>query len=476
MEEKENKSDNKSIEVWKECLTIIKNVVPEAVYDKWFRPIKPVALEDHTLTLEVPSHTHMRQLEDSLIDILSKTLKRVIGKDVRLKYNVRVVHDSIVTLPHQNELPPTNRGIALPRPERAEAMNPFIIPGLKQLEIDPQLNPKYTFENFIEGMCNRLARSAGEQVAKEPGSGTFNPLFIWGGSGLGKTHLSQAIGLKIKELYPEKIVLYVSANRFMTQYVDAVQVKNKFTDFLHFYQMIDVLIVDDVQEFATKTGTQNAFFHVFNHLHQMRKQLILTSDRAPRDMQELDARLLSRFKWGLSAELTPPDFETRIKILKAKSDLEGIALSDEIIKYIASKVEGNIRELEGTLVSLMAHATLNKEDITLDLAKRVTEQLVVTEQKKEFSLEQIQQNVCDYFKITPEMMLSASRKREIVQARQITMYLVRNFTKLSLASIGSRMGGKNHATVLHACNLVEDLVATDKSVKHYVADLEKQLI
>ena len=297
-------------------------------------------------------------------------------------------------------------------------------------------------------------------------------MFIYGGSGLGKTHLSQAIGLRIKERLPDKIVLYVSAITFKTQFQSAV-VGNKIPDFLHFYQQIDVLIIDDVQEFTSK-GTQNIFFHIFNYLHQAGKQIILTSDCPPGSLQGFDQRVLQRFKWGLSAELLPPDYETRLKIFKAKSENEGIVLPAEVIEYLANRVTGSVRELEGTILSLVAHATLNNENITLELAKKVTQQIINID-SSEISLERIRNTVCDYFKITPELIVSKTRKREIVQARQITMYLVRNLTKTSLASIGSQMGGKDHATVLHACNTVSDLIDTDRNIRHYVADLERQL-
>ncbi|MEF9931544.1 MAG: chromosomal replication initiator protein DnaA, partial [Bacteroidales bacterium] len=344
----------------------------------------------------------------------------------------------------------------------------------QQLNIDPQLNPLYSFSNFIEGECNRLGRAAGLTIANSPGNNAFNPLFIYGGPGLGKTHLAQAIGIAIKEQFPEQIVLYVSANRFQTQYMDAVNIKNKLTDFLHFYQMIDVLIIDDVHEFAEKPGTQNAFFHIFNHLHQSGKQLILTSDKAPVDLHGLEQRLLSRFKWGLSAELNPPAYDTRVEILKAKSFKDGIELPTDILNYLASKVVGNVREIEGTLISLIAHATLNKEKITLGLAERLTDKIVKTH-NEDISLAKIQNTVCEYFGITTESMISKTRKREIVQARQIAMYFGRNLTKTSLASIGSQIGGKDHATVLHACNTVCDLIETDRNFKQYVTDIEKQL-
>ena len=319
-------------------------------------------------------------------------------------------------------------------------LNPFVIPGLQQLDIDPQLNPNYCFANFIEGDCNRLGRSAGRAIAKSPGKNAFNPLFIYGGSGLGKTHLAQAIGIEIASKFSDKIVLYVTANRFMTQYMDAVNVKNKLTDFLNFYQMIDVLILDDVQEFAEKQGTQNAFFHIFNHLHQSGKQLILTSDKAPVDLMGLEQRLLSRFKWGLSVELTPPSYNTRLEILKAKSLKDGIELPEDVLDFLASKVVGSVREIEGTLVSLIAHATLSRETITMDLAKRLTDK-IVTPVTQEISLDRIQDTVCSYFGITRDLMLSKTRKREIVQARQIAMYLGRSLTKVSLAAIGAQKGG-----------------------------------
>lgn len=462
-------------DIWRECLSFIKNNVDVAIYDAWFATIKPISLENNTLTIQVPSDAHMRQLEDVYFDILRSTLVRFIGPNVKLTYRVNVVPDISVDYHHQNTISPANPAVQFP-PNEEDMMNPFVIPGLRKLRIDTQLNPKYTLENFIEGISNRLARSAGENVAKAPGNNPFNPFFIYGGSGLGKTHLAQAIGMKIKENFPEKVVLYVSAHTFKTQYIDATygKNKNKLTDFLHFYQMIDVLIVDDVQVFAGLEGTQNAFFHVFNHLHQMGHQLILTSDCAPSSLQGLENRLLSRFKWGLSAELLPPDYDTRLKIFKAKSLQEGIVLSDEIIQFLASQVKGSVRELEGTLISLLAHSTLNKENITLELAKKVTDQIVSTT-SNDLSFDKIRDTVCDYFKISQEQIISKTRKREIVQARQIAMYLIRNLTQSSLALIGSKMGGKDHATVLHACSTVQDLMESDKSIKHYVHELEKQL-
>ena len=466
-------SANLHIQVWNNCLRMIQGVIPPTQYSTWFAPIKPVALVGNVFTIEVPSDFFRDYLEEHYINFISTALRKEIGVDAKLMYKVQVVKDQPpVTLPSSETRTPVNNPIPVPRDPNL--LNPFVIPGLQQLNIDPQLNPNYCFSNFIEGECNRLGRAAGLAIANSPGKNAFNPLFIYGASGLGKTHLAQAIGIEIKNKYPEKIVLYVSANRFMTQYIDAVNVKNKMTDFLHFYQMIDVLILDDVQEFAEKQGTQNAFFHIFNHLHQSGRQRILTSDKAPVDLRGLEERPLSRFKWGLSVELTAPSYNTRLEIIKAKSQKDGIELPEDVLDFLASKVAGSIREIEGTLVTLIANATHCREEITMSLAQKLADK-IVSVSAPEISLDKILDQVCGYFKITRELMLSKTRKREIVQARQIAMYLGRNLTKTSLAAIGAQIGGKDHATVLHACNTVTDLIETDRNFKQYVTDIEKLL-
>ena len=355
----------------------------------------------------------------------------------------------------------------------SELKNPFVIPGIRNLEIESQLNPNYTFENFLEGDSNRLARSAGIAVSNKPGGTSFNPLLIYGGVGLGKTHLAHAIGVDVKEKYPDKTILYISAEKFTQQYVESVK-KNTRNDFIHFYQLIDILIVDDVQFLSGKSGTQDVFFHIFNHLHQNGKQVIITSDKPPIDMQDIEQRLLSRFKWGLSAELQNPSYETRVSILKNKLFRDGVEINNEVIEFVAKNINTNVRELEGAIVSLIAQSSFNKVDISIELAKDVINKFIKNN-KKEVSIEYIQKVVSDYFQMDIQTLQSKTRKRHIVQARQIAMYFAKKYTKASLASIGSQIGRRDHATVLHACKTVDNLSFTDKQFRTYVEDLNQKL-
>jgi len=325
-------------EVWNNCLKIIKDNVPSISFRTWFEPIVPVKLDKSILTIQVPSPFFYEYLEEQYIDILRKTLRKELGIDAKLEYNVVMENNALpnskpytVKFPTKNKAELKNRPLSIPlETEQNTIKNPFVIPGIKKLHVDPRLNPDNSFSNFVEGECNRLARSAGFAVGNKPGGTAFNPLLIYGDSGLGKTHLAQAIGILVKEQLPEKTVLYVNANKFQTQFVESIRNNNK-NDFLHFYQMIDVLILDDVHEFAGKEKTQDTFFHIFNHLHQAGKQLILTSDKAPVELQGMEQRLLSRFKWGLSADLQPPDFETRIAILQKKTYNDGIEMPEEVL-------------------------------------------------------------------------------------------------------------------------------------------------
>jgi chromosomal replication initiator protein len=318
-----------------------------------------------------------------------------------------------------------------------------------------------------------LARSAGFAVAAKPGGTSFNPLLIYGGVGLGKTHLAHSIGIEIKDRYAEKTVLYVSAEKFTQQFIDAIR-NNTKNDFVHFYQMIDVLIIDDVQSFSGKEKTQDVFFEIFNHLHQQGKQVVLTSDRAPVDMQGMEQRLLSRFKWGLSADLQKPDLETRIAILNKKLYNDGIEMPEDVVEYLAYSINSNVRELEGALISLLAQSSLNKKKITIELAKQMIDKFVKNT-TREVSIDYIQKVVCDYFDMPVDLIKSKTRKREIVQARQLAMFFSKELTKNSLATIGAHCGNKDHATVLHACRTVNNLTETDKRFKAYVVDIRKKL-
>ena len=461
--------------VWAKCLEFIKDNIDEQPFLTWFAPIVPVTLEGKTLKIKVPSQFVYEWLEDNYIGLLKSAMTYTLGEGARLIYII----DSSVD---KKQLPSTNR------PELAkqsltlateakdpELKNPFVIPGIREITVDPQLNLHQNFDNFVEGESNRLARSAGIAVANKPGGTAFNPLFIFGGVGLGKTHLAHAIGVDIKEKYPKKKVLYVSAEKFTQQFISASTAKDKdknnLNDFIHFYQLIDVLIVDDIQFLSGKVKTQDAFFHIFNHLHQTGKQVILTSDKAPVDLFDIEQRLLSRFKWGLSAELTTPDYNTRYKILQNKFYTDGAEISEDIIAYLAENIRTNIRELEGVSNSLIAQAAFNRKEYSIELAQSIIEKSVKNSQC-DLTIDHIQQIIADYFNLDIESLHSKTRKRNVVQARQLAMFFSKKYTKSSLSTIGSQIGQRDHATVLHACKTVENLIETDREFKKYVSDLE----
>ena len=465
---------DRHIAVWNNCLQIIASNIDPQKFNTWFKPIRPVSLVESTLTVEVPTDFFRDYIEGAYLDLLKMTLKRAIGAGAQLHYMVRPVQaEKPMVYPASHGLTPTNRTVAINTALPSGSPNPFVVPGVQRLKINPRLNPVYCFENLIVGDCNKLGINAGGNISAAPGKTAFNPLFIFGGPGLGKTHLIQATGIAIKEKFPELVVLYVTGNEFKTQYMDAIK-GNRLVDFMAFYMKIDVLLVDDIQDLLGQ-GSQNAFFNVFNHLHQSGKQLIFTSDRAPVDLQNFEERLLSRFKWGLSVELYKPDYETRLAMLKARAFREGVAIDEEVLAFLASRIKSNFRELEGTLISLIANATLCHKEITVALAESITGK-IVGEEQTDVSIDLIVDTVCEYFNITRDILLSKSRKRQIVQARQIAMYECRNLIpNCSLSTIGSELGGKDHATVLHACTTVQDLMSTDKSFRQYVADIESMV-
>ena len=465
---------DRHIAVWNNCLQIIANNIDPQKFDTWFKPIRPVSLVDSTLTVEVPTDFFRDYIEGAYLDLLKMTLKRAIGAGAQLHYMVRPVQvEKPMVYPASHGLAPTNKTVAINTAQPSGIPSPFVFPGVQRLKIDPRLNPVYCFANLVEGECNKLGINAGGNISNAPGRTPFNPLFIFGGPGLGKTHLIQATGIAIKEKYPDLVVLYVTGNEFKTQYMDAIK-GNRLVDFMAFYMKIDVLLVDDIQDLLGQ-GSQNAFFNVFNHLHQSGKQLIFTSDRAPVDLQNFEERLLSRFKWGLSVELYKPDYETRLSMLKARAFREGVAIDEDVLAFLASRIKSNFRELVGTLISLIANATLGHKEITVSLAESITGK-IVGEEQTDVTIDLIVDTVCEYFNITRDILLSKSRKRQIVQARQIAMYECRNLIpNCSLSTIGSELGGKDHATVLHACTTVQDLMSTDKTFRQYVTDIENMV-
>jgi chromosomal replication initiator protein len=472
--------DSIKSEVWNKCLSFIKDNIQPQAFKTWFEPIEAVKLVDNVLSIQVPSKFFYEWLEEHYMGLLKSVLIQQLGPKARLVYVIKMENTFGNKQPFTESIPSNQRNTIKPQDVTAplssrshEVKNPFIIPGIRNLQIESQLNPNYSFDNFLEGDANRLARSAGLAVSNKPGGTSFNPLLIFGGVGLGKTHLAHAIGVEIKDKYPDKTVLYISAEKFTQQYIESVK-KNSRNDFIHFYQVIDILIIDDVQFLSGKSGTQDVFFHIFNHLHQNGKQVILTSDKAPVDMQDIEQRLLSRFKWGLSAELQSPDFETRISIIKNKLFRDGVKIEDNIIEYVAKNIKTNVRELEGAIISLIAQSSFNKIEITIQLAQEIVNKFVKNT-KREVSIDYIQKVVSEYFQMDVLTLQSKTRKRHIVQARQLAMYFAKKFTKASLASIGSQIGKRDHATVLHACKTVDNLSFTDKQFRKYVEDLNQKL-
>ncbi|MDI9366118.1 MAG: chromosomal replication initiator protein DnaA [Flavobacterium sp.] len=463
--------------VWSNCLKIIKDIVEWQHFKTWFEPIAPVEIKGSVLMIQVPSQFFYEYLEEHYVNLLAKTLKRELGKDARLEYRILVDsgngRNGSMDIPASNQKTFSHNEMNFPLVIDNPVKNPFVIPGLKKMQIDPQLNHNYTFDSYVEGDSNRVARRAGKTVAEKPGSNSFNPLVIYGGVGLGKTHLGQAIGNEVKRLHPNKVVLYVSSEKFINQFQDHSR-NNAINDFIHFYQLIDVLIIDDVQFFARAEKSQDAFFAIFNHLHQSGKQLVLTSDKAPKDLDGLQERLLSRFRWGLSADIQLPDYETRIEILERKMKNDGLDMSKEVVKYVAYNITTNVRELEGALISLLAQSSLNRKEIDLDLAKKVLRNFVKTS-SKEITIDAIQKMVCEYFTVSYDKLLQKTRKREIVQARQITMYLAKAFTKNSLKTIGEHFGGRDHTTVIHSCQTVKDLMDTDSIFRENVMELTQKV-
>ena len=454
------------VSMWGECMSIIKDNVSDEHYEKWFSPIRPLRYSDNELTVQVPSNFFCEYLEEHFADILQRTLFRVFGHGTQLMYCTQPPVEMKQPL-GEGKTEKQQKGWTTPR----EIPDPFKQPAYK--ELDSQLNPGYNFDNYFSGASNLLARSAGEAVAEQPGRTAFNPLFLYGESGVGKTHLIQAIGAKAKAVNPKARVLYLSSHLFQVQYTNAVR-SNTVNDFINFYQSIDVLLIDDIQDLAGKTATQNTFFHIFNHLHQSGRQLVLTSDRPPVSLEGLEERLLTRFKWGLSAEVERPDYELRKSIILNKLRKDGIAMGADVVDFIARNVPNSVRELEGIIASLIARSIILKREVSVDMAECVLSSIVQMK-KTQITIDLIQQKVCEYYNMEVSLLQSKTRKREIALDRQISMYLSKKYTEQPLSQIGNALGGKDHATVHYACKTIADQVKIDKKLRAQVEEIELSL-
>ncbi|OZC04210.1 chromosomal replication initiator protein DnaA [Rubricoccus marinus] len=504
-------------EVWAECLAIIRDNISRQSYRTWFEPLRAVALsiEDGApkLTVQLPSRFYYEWLEEHYFALLRKTITKVLGPAGRLYYDIVIEReDTEAERPGASMQIPAQPGGQSVKPRHFHTMSPeappprqpqghapyhpagtppasggrnaryggnangptspFAIPGV-QREVDPHLDPNYTFDRFIEGDCNRLARSAAWAIAQQPGATSFNPFLIYGGVGLGKTHLVQAIGNYARAQGKARTVRYISSEQFTSEFVRAIK-ENAAAAFARMYESLDILIVDDVQFFGGREKTQDQFFHIFNELHQQKKQIILSSDRPPKDIEGIEERLLSRFQWGLAADVQAPELETRMAILRRRAEDDGTRVANDVFEYVATHVTSNIRELEGALIRLQAHAALQDREIDLELARDGLRDLI-KEQRSALNIEQIQRVTCEVLNIPEDLVRARTRKREVVQARQIAMYFAKQLTKHSLKTIGQAFGGRDHSTVIHAVRSVEDQIDTDPLFRETVDRVRKKL-
>ena len=460
---------NKYQMLWANCLAIIKDNVTEQQYRTWFEPIGFESFSDatRTLVLRVPSPYVCEYLEQYYVSLLSKTLIRCFGQGVKLKY--RVVVDQAHNLTQELEsAEPVN--IEAPKPTVKGNKAPSVLDAVTPQNLNPQLDVYKTFQNFIEGNSNKLPRTVGLSIAEHPGKSTFNPFFIFGPSGCGKTHLINAIGVKCKEMYPQKRVLYVSARLFQVQYTDAVR-RNIINDFINFYQSIDVLIVDDIQEWATAPGTLDTFFHIFNHLFRNSKQIILASDRPPVDLKGMKDRLLTRFSCGLIAELEKPNIQLCVDVLQSKCRRDGLKIPADVIQYIAETANGSVRDLEGVINSLLAYSVVYNCHVDMRLAERVIKRAVKIDEKP-LTVDDILEKVCQHFNVTQQHVFSRSRKRDYVLVRQVSMYFAQKYTKMPASRIGQLIGNRDHSTVIHSCSAVEQRLKVDKAFEAELSSIE----
>jgi len=451
--------------VWQECMKIIHSRVNNLSYKTWFEPVVPLSLDSDNLVLRVPSQFFHDWLEEHYSTVVVESVKSIVGESARVEY---LIADEDTSDSEPQFYRPSQPGQLNPQMQNIGA--PKVT---SRLSFESNLNPRYTFENFIKGDSNQFARAAAYAVGNNPAGTSFNPLVVYGGVGLGKTHLIQAIGNFARQIGKADRVLYVSSERFTVDFVDAIQ-KDRANEFSSFYRSMDILIVDDIQFFAGKEKTQDNFFHTFNALHQTGKQIVLSSDRPPKELKGVDDRLVSRFTWGLTVDVQPPDLETSIAILRKKSEDDGIHMPDDVIEYVAANVTSNIRELEGSLISILAKASLNNRDITVDLAKEVVRSLAVS-RKAVVTVEDIQKIVADIFDVSEEALRGKTRKQEIVIARQTAMYLTKELTQLPLKTIGSHFGGRDHSTVIYSCQIIAETLANDNRFREKYERIKKKI-
>ncbi len=451
---------NEAKRIWDECTDIIRSQIPGPSFRTWFNPIEPLRLEDQTLQLSIPNQFFIEWLEGRYSDLIRSALLTVAGPDVRLQY---LVKDQTQQESTQTDVLTLHK-VSLNAPPVGDSGH---------AKFESLLNSRYTFDNFIEGNGNKFAKAAALAVSEKPGKTSFNPLVIYGGAGLGKTHLIQAIGNYVKENHPEKKIAYVTSETFTNDFVVAIR-NDKIQEFSRLYRNFDVLMVDDIQFFADKGKTQEEFFHTFNTLHQMGKQIVLTSDRPPKELKHVEERLISRFQWGLVTDVQPPDLETRIAILQKRSEEDNVYLPQDVCEFVAMNITSNIRELEGALIKLLAFASITNSELTLDLAKSVLKDTIAIK-KKNLSIEMIQKTVASYYNLPEDMLRAKTRKKEIVEARQICMYMIKEILGSSLKTIGLHFGGRDHSTVIYACKMVEDWMASNPKIKDDVEIIKRKI-
>ena len=453
--------------LWEECLHLIEANVSEQQYKTWFAPIvfESYSEAEQTLLVQVPSPYVYEYLEQYYVGLLSKVLARVFGTSVKLNYR-------IVTVKAQHNVTTTVESEGPSDIQQPQGTNkaPSTLDAVTPQQLNPQLDVKKTFQNFIEGDSNKLPRTVGLSIAEHPGKSTFNPFFIYGPSGCGKTHLINAIGVRCKETYPQKRVLYVSARLFQVQFTDSVR-HNTTNDFINFYQSIDVLIVDDIQEWMNSPKTLDTFFHIFNHLFRMGRQIILASDRPPVDLQGMKDRLLTRFACGLIAELEKPNVQLCVDILHAKCRRDGLKIPADVIDYIAQTANGSVRDLEGVVNSLMAYSIVYNTNVDMRLAERIIKRAVKVDNHP-LTVDDILEKVCQHYHVEQRQVFSKSRKRELVQVRQVSMYLAQKYTKMPACRIGQLIGNRDHSTVIHSCNTIEQRLKVDKSFSEELSSIE----